>query len=248
MSTKCSQLFLPQLVNRSSLNPSCFKEKQRPEWDFPGAKVAGIPKSPIRVSVKNPKKPPPSPCRTTRTLRERDAFPHKSGSVFLSAAVSPTCRSQGSPRRKPAVSFKGFASPFGARSVLFGTTRHNEFTRIKILLKKANALVREHPRLPCVKGAGSRVTRKCETDEGLASPYGRGAPQGRRGRIYPLSHFVTAPPEWEPRGTRGTDCHTSDIGHWFAMTWFFRSTLRRKNRVPKNRDAAEICAIQAISP
>ena len=103
-------------------------------------------------------------------------------------------------------------------------------------------------RLPCVKGAGSCVTRKCETDEGLASPYGRGAPQGRRGRIYPLSHFVTAPPEWEPRGTRGTDCHTSDIGHWFAMTWFFRSTLRRKNRVPINRDAAEICAIQAISP
>ena len=55
MSTKCSQLFLPQLGNRSSLNPSCFKEKQRPESDFPGAKVAGIPKSPIRVSAKNPK-------------------------------------------------------------------------------------------------------------------------------------------------------------------------------------------------
>ena len=55
MSTKCSQLFLPQLGNRISLNPSCFKEKQRPESDFPGAKVAGIPKSPIRVSAKNPK-------------------------------------------------------------------------------------------------------------------------------------------------------------------------------------------------
>ena len=27
-----------------------------------------------------------------------------------------------------------------------------------------------------------------------------GAPQGRRERFYPLSHFVTAPPEWEPRG------------------------------------------------
>ena len=44
------------------------------------------------------------------------------------------------------------------------------------------------------------------TDEGLASPYGRGARSGRRGRIYPLSHFVTAPPKWEPRGTRETDC------------------------------------------
>ena len=29
-----------------------------------------------------------------------------------------------------------------------------------------------------------------------------GAPQGRRERFYPLSHFVTAPPEWEPRGER----------------------------------------------
>ena len=55
MSTKCSQLFLPQLGNRSSLNPSCFKVKQWPEWDFPGAKVAGIPKSPIRASAENPK-------------------------------------------------------------------------------------------------------------------------------------------------------------------------------------------------
>ena len=23
-------------------------------------------------------------------------------------------------------------------------------------------------------------------------------------------------------GDRRTDCHTSDIGHWFAMTWFFQ--------------------------
>ena len=45
--------------------------------------------------------------------------------------------------------------------------------------------------------------RKCETDEGLASPYGRGAPgRGGEGEFYPLSHFVTAPPKWEPRGER----------------------------------------------
>ncbi len=31
-----------------------------------------------------------------------------------------------------------------------------------------NVLVREHPRLPCVKGAGSRVSRKRET-EGLSN-------------------------------------------------------------------------------
>ena len=147
MSTKNSHFLLSKLGNRSSLNPSCFKEKQRPESDFPGAKVAGIPKSPIRVSAKI-QKPPLSPCRTTRILKERSAFPRKSGAVFLSAAAPPTCRSQGSPRRKPAVFFKGFASPFGTRSVLFGTTRHNEFARIKILLKKVNALVREHPKAP----------------------------------------------------------------------------------------------------
>ena len=42
-----------------------------------------------------------------------------------------------------------------------------------------------------------------ETDEGLASPYGRGAPErGGEGVFYPLSHFVTAPPKWEPRGKR----------------------------------------------
>ena len=41
------------------------------------------------------------------------------------------------------------------------------------------------------------------TDEGLASPYGRGAPgRGGEGDFYLLSHFVTAHPEWEPRGMR----------------------------------------------
>ena len=87
MSTKNSHFLLSKLGNRSSLNPSCFKEKQRPESDFPGAKVAGIPKSPIRVSAKNPK-PPLSLSRMTRTLKERGAFPCKSGSEFSSAAIS----------------------------------------------------------------------------------------------------------------------------------------------------------------
>ena len=79
-----------------------------------------------------------------------------------------------------------------------------------------------------------------ETDEGLASPYGRGAPErGGEGVFYPLSHFVTAPPKWEPRGERIAtsaagllamtcvirrlpeypgDCHTSDIGRLLAKT------------------------------
>ena len=147
MSTKCSQLFLPQLGNRSSLNPSCFKEKQRPESDFPGAKVAGIPKSPIRVSAKNPKTAA-VPCRTTRILKKRSAFPCKSGSEFSSAAASPTCRSRGKPPKKTGGFLQGLCFPSGAWSVLFGTARHNEFARIKILLKKANAPVQEHPKAP----------------------------------------------------------------------------------------------------
>ena len=56
----------------------------------------------------------------------------------------------------------------------------------------------------------------------LASPYGRGAPKGRRGRFYPLSHCVTAPPEWEPRGKR----IVTGGGHWFAMTYFYHSTQK----------------------
>ena len=37
----------------------------------------------------------------------------------------------------------------------------------------------------------------------LPLPYGRGAPDGaERACVYPLSHFVTAPPEWEPREKR----------------------------------------------
>ena len=108
MSTKCSQLFLPQLGNRSSLNPSCFKEKQRPEWDFPGAKVAGIPKSPIRVSAKNPKATA-VPCRTTRILKERGVFPFKSGSVF--------CRRR--PRRRTGVrEVAGENRRFSSRALL----------------------------------------------------------------------------------------------------------------------------------
>ena len=212
MSTKCSQLFLPQLGNRSSLNPSCFKEKQRPEWDFPRAKVAGILKSPIRVSAKNPKTAA-VPCRTTRILKERGAFPCKSGAVFLSATASPTYRSQGSPRRKPAVFFKGSASPFGARSVLFGTARQNEFARIKILLKMVSALV--GIRTPLFPGTS------CERNLTI--------PQSK------IRDFCQLP------------LHKGAVG-CSRTSALFRTVPAQKNRVPKNRDAVEICTIQPISP
>ena len=59
------------------------------------------------------------------------------------------------------------------------------------------------PCLPLGEG-GSRVSRKRETDEGhLSLPMGEVPQRGGEGDFYPLSHFVTAPPEWEPRGTEG---------------------------------------------
>ena len=71
------------------------------------------------------------------------------------------------------------------------------------------------PAFPAGEG-GLRVPRKRETDEGhLPLPLGEVPGRGGEGFFCPLSHFVTAPPEWEPRKT---DCRTSDIGHWLAMT------------------------------
>ena len=149
MSTKNSHFLLSKLGNRSSLNPSCFKEKQRSGRTFRGQKWPESRKVQFGYLPKI-QKPPLSSCRTTRILKERGAFPCKSGAVFLSAAASPTCRSQGKPPEKTAVFFKGSASPFGAWSVLFGTARHNEFARIKILLKMVSVLMREHPKAPLV--------------------------------------------------------------------------------------------------
>ena len=40
---------------------------------------------------------------------------------------------------------------------------------------------------------------------------------------------------------------TAFAGGQFAMTWFFRSTLRRKNRVPKNRDAVKSGDMQTLA-
>ena len=67
-----------------------------------------------------------------------------------------------------------------------------------------------------------------ETDEGLASPYGRGAPgRGGEGEFYPLSRLRRQLPQSGSQGeTRGTDCdrweslegHTSDIGRLLAKT------------------------------
>ena len=62
----------------------------------------------------------------------------------------------------------------------------------------------------------------------LPLPMGEVPRMGRRGRIYPLSHFVTAPPKWEPRGERIVTGGNPWKGprqceHWLAMTFFFGS-------------------------
>ena len=59
------------------------------------------------------------------------------------------------------------------------------------------------------------------TDEGnLPLPMGEVPGQGGEGDLYPLSHFVTAPPEWEPRGKDGLP---RQCAHCLAMTCFFDS-------------------------
>ena len=155
MSTKCSQLFLSQLGNRSSLNPSCFKEKQRPEWDFPGAKVAGIPKSPIRVSAKNPKTaavpvPDDPDIEGTGCLSLQIRV-----GVFVGDSLADVPES-GKPPEKTGGFLQGLCFPSGAWSVLFGTARQNEFARIKILLKMVST-----QRLPLLtKGGAPRSESK----------------------------------------------------------------------------------------
>ena len=68
--------------------------------------------------------------------------------VFVGDSLADVPESGEAPGENRRFSSKASLPPFGAQSVLFGTARHNEFARIKILLKKANALVREHPKAP----------------------------------------------------------------------------------------------------
>ena len=55
--------------------------------------------------------------------------------------------------------------------------------------------------LPLGEG-GSRVSRKRETDEGLASPYGRGARSGRRGFYFPSQSLRDSSPRVGAKGKR----------------------------------------------
>ena len=112
MSTKNSHFLLSKLGNRSSLNPSCFKEKQRSGRTFRGQKWPESRKAQFGYLPKIPK-PPLSPCRTTRILKERGAFPCKSGAEFLSAAASPTHRSQGKSLEKTGGFLQGLCFPSG---------------------------------------------------------------------------------------------------------------------------------------
>ena len=258
MSTKCSQLFLPQLGNRSSLNPSCFKEKQWPEWDFPGAKVAGIPKSPIRASAKNPKTaavPVPDNPDIERTgclsLQIRVG-------VFVGDSLADVPESGEAPGENWRFSSRAPLPPSGAWSVLFGTARQNEFARRKILLKKANAPVYEHPKAPLAdQGWCSAQRIKIEMIASgnhtiiCAAPVRTLGLRGselssfralsiKRGFTIPQSRACVRRASQLPLRKGAVGCSRTSA--------LFRTVPAQENRVPKNRDAAEICATQAISP
>ena len=66
---------------------------------------------------------------------------------------------------------------------------------------RTTSLVREHPRLPCVKGAGSRVPRKRET-EGLSNLHSQGVP-GKRKVLIPSVMALRETAMTAPLGQQG---------------------------------------------
>ena len=148
--------------------------------------------------------------------------------------------------------------PSGAWPVLFGTARHNEFARIKMLLKKVNTLVREHPKAPLADQgwcsaqririlmiAGGNHTIICAAPVRTLGLRGSELPSFRalsikRGFTIPQSRACVRRASQLPLHKGAVGCSRTSA--------FFRTIPAQKNRVPKNRDAAEICAIQAISP
>ena len=82
---------------------------------------------------------------------------------------------------------------------------------------------------------GSRVFRKRETDEGLASPYGRGAPAGAARACFTLSvGFAASSPKVGAKGKRIVTGGNPWKGphqsaDWFAMTCVIRSSLQHGN-------------------
>ena len=185
-------------------------------------------------------------------------FPANPGQCFCRRRSRRRAGVGGSPRRKPVVFFKDTASPFGAWSVLFGTARQNEFARIKILLKKANAPVQEHPKAPLAdQGWCSAQRIKIEMIASGNHTLICAAPVrtlGLRGselssfRALSIKRSFTIPQSRAcVRRASQLPLHKGAVG-CSRTSALFRTIPAQKNRVPKNRDAAEICAIQPISP
>ena len=77
-------------------------------------------------------------------------------------------------------------------------------------------------------------------------PMGEVPPEGGgEGEFYPLSHFVTAPPEVEPRGDEGNGLpHQS--ADWFAMTIPISVHTKRKTDCDRRESlerATPVCAL-----
>ena len=98
----------------------------------------------------------------------------------------------------------------------------------------------------------------------LVGPWGGGFPCGSKVSNPPqadsLVTFLSAQESYPPEATRDLagDCHTSDIGHWFAMTvrrWGRRSLrirsliARRECKKPPRTESAEAvcCVVREVS-
>ena len=98
--------------------------------------------------------------------------------------------------------------------------------------------MREHPRLPCVKGAGSRVPRKRET-EGLSNLHSQGVP-GKRKVLIPSVMALRETAMTAPLGQQGEPLGNGlphQRARWFAMTLYFQAFFNRPTgSMPKHSD------------
>ena len=90
------------------------------------------------------------------------------------------------------------------------------------------------PRILMIASGNCTIMYRCHgvavTDEGLASPFGRGA-GGGEGDFYPLSRLRRQLPQRGSQGGRGKRIATPVLRHWFAMTAYLRPVLLGGQRI-----------------
>ena len=94
----------------------------------------------------------------------------------------------------------------------------------------------EVPRLAAATVAASRLARRWAREP---RPYGCATRSAAQRCIPPVTALPCRPSLGKgPLKTRDADCHTSDIGHWFAMTGIFaRGTRDGGCGLPRARSA-----------